>query len=186
MSYNKHFAFALGWLWNPAATAVLCPPSKGLWMVFECPITGRFRAFLGDELSWRDTDSSALQPGAESLLWSSGHPHWEVLKPVQQRCRLTWDNSGLKDVLLKKELHQCSVRPISNSKQVIPHGLGIPHSSRVCPFPSDLGENLNHLPVPLDRCVQQEAPGEGQGMCEMLGVSGCFWLNLCLLQVVKW
>lgn len=75
------------------------------------------------------------------------------------------------------------------SQQVIPHGgLGMSHSrqtSRGCPFPSGLRENLEHVPIPLDRCVQQEAVRGGQGMCEMLGVSGGFWLKLWLLQVVK-
>lgn len=45
---------------------------------------------------------------------------------------------------------------------------------RECPFPSELRENLEHVSVPLDRCVQQEGVGEGHGLCEMLVVNGSF------------
>lgn len=186
MSCSK--LFALGWLWHPAATAVLCPPSKGSWWVFVCPVTGHS---WGDELCWwvcscRQLCSAAWR--AESSLWSSDHPHWEVSKqPARQRWMLTWELWGQRcspENGASPVRHQSPRQPLL-SQQVIPHGgLGMSHSrqtSRGCLFPSGLRENLECVPIPLDRCV-----GGGQGMCEMLGVSGGFWLKLWLLQVVKW
>lgn len=198
LSYTRLLPFALGWLWNPAAPAVLCPPSKGSWRVFVCPVTGRCRVFLGDELSWWVCScSSALQPGELNLCFGAQTPHWEVSKQHSKYAGWHGITLGSKMFFWKRSftsswgvsVRQPPPRQPLLSKQVITYALGMSHSRqawRECPFPSELRENLEHVSVPLDRCVQQEGVGEGQGLCEMLGVNGVFWLKLCLLQMVKW
>lgn len=62
------FPFALGWLWNPVAVAVLCPPSQESWRVFVCPPNWEVQGIPGGSAHG---DSFALQPGELNLCFGT-------------------------------------------------------------------------------------------------------------------
>ncbi|RLW07757.1 hypothetical protein DV515_00003505, partial [Chloebia gouldiae] len=83
------------------------------------------------------------------------HPHWEVSKqPAQQRCKLTWGNSGVKDVLLEKEPHQCLRRKSERHGKLF---LGIPKE-----YLQNIGTMLGKSSVercPTSRAAPAAHPG---------------------------